>query len=156
MVFCIFGQSTVNAINLWIFWTFLRLSIWMVAFQWDAPCSIWIHGSWVTGFLRFQPCFVHTLSHCQCSRICPKLPKSARRLLTWETLKCHQNLRFLFFSYIAEAIKHVLTVWIFNKTKSCMSFLLSKNNLCMWIWAYPLAENDFFLNVPHSCEYEIL
>jgi hypothetical protein len=30
-----------------------------------------------------------------------------------------------------------------------MSFLLSKNGLCMWISAYPLAENDFFLNVPH-------
>jgi hypothetical protein len=24
-----------------------------------------------------------------------------------------------------------------------------KTNLCMWISAYPLAENDFFLNVPH-------
>ena len=30
-----------------------------------------------------------------------------------------------------------------------MSFLLSKNGLCMWISAYPLAENDFVLNVPH-------
>jgi hypothetical protein len=30
-----------------------------------------------------------------------------------------------------------------------MLFLLSKNGLCMWISAYPLAENDFFLNVPH-------
>jgi hypothetical protein len=29
-----------------------------------------------------------------------------------------------------------------------MSFLLSKNGVCMWISAYPLAENDFFLNVP--------
>jgi hypothetical protein len=30
-----------------------------------------------------------------------------------------------------------------------MSFLLSKNGLCMRISAYPLAENDFFLNVSH-------
>jgi hypothetical protein len=30
-----------------------------------------------------------------------------------------------------------------------MPFLLSKNGLCMWIPAYFLAENDFFLNVPH-------
>jgi hypothetical protein len=29
-----------------------------------------------------------------------------------------------------------------------MSFLLSKNGLCMWISAYLLVENDFFLNVP--------
>jgi hypothetical protein len=30
-----------------------------------------------------------------------------------------------------------------------MFFLLSKNDLCMWISANPLAENYFFLNVPH-------
>jgi hypothetical protein len=30
-----------------------------------------------------------------------------------------------------------------------MSFLLSKNGLCMWISAYPLVENDFFLNTLH-------
>jgi hypothetical protein len=40
-------------------------------------------------------------------------------------------------------------VWIFNTTIFYMSFLLSKNGLCMWISAYPLAENDFFLNIPH-------
>jgi hypothetical protein len=70
----------------------------MVAFQWDAPCSIWIHGSWVRAFLRFQPCFRHALSHCECSKICPKLPKVAQKQLAWGTLKCHQNLRFSYFS----------------------------------------------------------
>jgi hypothetical protein len=29
-----------------------------------------------------------------------------------------------------------------------MLFLLLKNGLCMWISAYPLVENNFFLNVP--------
>jgi hypothetical protein len=28
-------------------------------------------------------------------------------------------------------------------------FYCQKYGLCMWISAYPLAENDFFLNVPH-------
>jgi hypothetical protein len=42
----------------------------------------------------------------------------------------------------------MFTVWIFNTIIFYMSFLLSKNGLCMRISAYPLAENDFFLNVP--------
>jgi hypothetical protein len=44
---------------------------------------------------------------------------------------------------------HVFTVRIFTPRIFFMSFLLSKNGLCMWISAYPLAENYFFLNVPH-------
>jgi hypothetical protein len=31
----------------------------------------------------------------------------------------------------------------------CLFYCQTKNGLCMWILAYPLAENDFFLNVPH-------
>jgi hypothetical protein len=31
------------------------------------------------GFLRFQPCFGQALSHCQCRKFYPKLPKSAQR-----------------------------------------------------------------------------
>jgi hypothetical protein len=38
-------------------------------------------------FLRFQPKLGHAVSHCQCSKICPKLPKD-------ETLKFRQKLRF--------------------------------------------------------------
>jgi hypothetical protein len=65
----------------------------MVAFQWAAPCNIWTHGSWVRAFLRFQPNFGHALSHCQCSKFCPNLPKD-------ETLKFHQKLRFQYFPKI--------------------------------------------------------
>jgi hypothetical protein len=50
----------------------------MIAFQRAAPCSIWIHGWWDSGFIRFQLCFVHALSHCQCNKFCPKQPKSAQ------------------------------------------------------------------------------
>ena len=63
----------------------------MVAFQWDVPCSIWIHGLRVMGFQRFQPIFGQALSHCQCSNFCPKLPKD-------KTLKFHQKSRFYSFS----------------------------------------------------------
>jgi hypothetical protein len=42
----------------------------------------------------------------------------------------------------------MFTVWIFNKIIFYMSFLLSNNGFCMWISAYSLAENDFFLNGP--------
>jgi hypothetical protein len=50
---------------------------------------------------------------------------------------------------VEEALEHVSTVRIFNPRNFHMLFLLSKNGLCMWISAYPLAENVFFLNVPH-------
>jgi hypothetical protein len=43
----------------------------------------------------------------------------------------------------------MFTVWIFNTIIFHMSFLLSKDGLCMWISAYPQAENDLFLNIPH-------
>jgi hypothetical protein len=47
----------------------------MVAFQWDATRNIWTYGSKVMRFLRFQLMLGHAASHCQCSKICPKLPK---------------------------------------------------------------------------------
>jgi hypothetical protein len=50
---------------------------------------------------------------------------------------------------VEEAPMHVLTVWIFNTTILKMSFLLSKNGLCLWISAYLVVELLFFLNVPH-------
>jgi hypothetical protein len=51
--------------------------------------------------------------------------------------------------HVEGALGHVSIVWIFNPRIFHMLFLLSKNGLCMWISAYPLAENDFFFNVPH-------
>jgi hypothetical protein len=65
----------------------------MVAFQWAATHNIWTYGSKVMRFLRFQAKLGHAVSHCQCSKICPKLPKN-------ETLKFHQKSRFQYFSKI--------------------------------------------------------
>jgi hypothetical protein len=48
-------------------------------------------------FLRFQPKLGHAVSHCQCSKICPKLPKTAKicqNLPKDETLKFRQKSRF--------------------------------------------------------------
>jgi hypothetical protein len=42
--------------------------------------------------------FGHAVSHCQWSKIYPKLPKSAHRQLVQKTLKFHQKLRFWFSS----------------------------------------------------------
>jgi hypothetical protein len=44
-------------------------------------------GSKVMSFLRFHVIVGHVVSHCQCSKICPNLPKD-------ETLKFHQKSRF--------------------------------------------------------------
>jgi hypothetical protein len=37
----------------------------------------------------------------------------------------------------------------FSIQKFLICYFYCQNGLCMWISAYPLAENDFFLNVPH-------
>jgi hypothetical protein len=42
-------------------------------------CKVWTYGSKVMRFLRFQAKFGHVVSHYLCSKICPKLPKSAQR-----------------------------------------------------------------------------
>jgi hypothetical protein len=124
----------------------------MVAFQWAVACNIWTHCWKVMGFWRFQPKFGHALSHCECMKICPKLPKFAKicpKMKLWNTTKkrdfnVFQKYKFL---RVEEALKHVSTVRIFNPRINHMLFLLSKNGLCMWISAYPLVENNFFLNV---------
>jgi hypothetical protein len=126
----------------------------MVAFQWAIPCNIWTRGSWVRAFLRFQPCFGHALSHCLCGKFCPKLLKFAQicpKVKLWNSTKNRDFRVFQKYKFVQveEALEHVFAVWIFNPRIFYMSFLLSKNGLCMWISAYPLAENDFFLNVPH-------
>jgi hypothetical protein len=85
---------------------------------------------------------------------CKKLPKSTQRQLAWGTLKCHQNLRFEFFLKIKSSMCRGSTRVYVHRLDvqyniSLYVFFLSKSGLCMWISAYPLAENDFFLNVPH-------
>jgi hypothetical protein len=50
----------------------------LVAFQWDATCKVWTYDSKVMRFLRFHPKFGHTVTHCQCNRICPNLPTIAK------------------------------------------------------------------------------
>jgi hypothetical protein len=116
----------------------------MVAFQWDATRNIRTYGSNVMRFLRFQPKLGHAVSHCQCSKICPKMK-------LWNSAKNRDFSIFIKtkFVRVEEALEHLSTVRIFNPRIFHMLFLLPKNGLCMWISAYPLAENDFFLNVPH-------
>jgi hypothetical protein len=92
-------------------------------------------------------------SHYECRKICPKLPKFVKicpKMKLWNTTKnrdfsIFQKQKFL---RVEEALEHVSTVRIFNPRNFHMLFLLLKNGLCMWISAYPLVENNFFLNVP--------
>jgi hypothetical protein len=82
---------------------------------------------------------------------CPNLSKSAQR---WN-FEIPPKIKILVFFKnkkelrVEEALEHVFIVRIFNPIIFYMLFLLSKNGLCMWISTYPLAKNDFFLNVPH-------
>jgi hypothetical protein len=145
--FCTFGQATINAIIFWFFETFW----WIVAFQWDATRSVWTHGSKIMRFLRFQPKFRHVVSHYQCSKICPNLPKANKLEELWNATKnwdfsVFQKLKNL---CVKEALEHVFTISIFNPRIFHMLFLLSKIGLCMWISAYPLVEIDDFLKVSH-------
>jgi hypothetical protein len=85
---------------------------------------------------------------------CPKLPQFAKicpKMKLWNSTKNRDFSIFLNkkFVRVEEALEHVFTIWIFNPRIFHMLFLLSKNGLCVWISAYPLGENDFFLNVPH-------
>jgi hypothetical protein len=64
--------------------------MWIVAFQWDSTRIVWTYGSKIMRFLRFQPKFGHAVSHCQCSRICPNLPKTAKicpKMKLWNSAK---------------------------------------------------------------------
>ena len=125
----------------------------MVAFQGHVPWSIWIHNWWVRGFLRYQPYFGYALSYYQCTKISPKLSKFAKiypKTMSLWKFEIPPKSDFLIIfkkinSYGREALKHVLIFWIFNTTIFYMSFLLSKNSLRMWILAYLLVKNDFFL-----------
>jgi hypothetical protein len=126
----------------------------MIAFQRAAPSSILIHGWLVRGFLRFQPCFKLALSHCQCCKFYPKLPKFAKicsKTKLWNTTKSQDFSVFWKWKFLSieEALEHVSTVRIFNPRIFHMLFLLSKIGLCMWISAYPLVEIDDFRKVPH-------
>jgi hypothetical protein len=78
------------------------------------------------------------------AKICPKAK-------LWNTTKNRDFRVFQKYKFVCveEALEHVFTVWIFNPRIFYVFFIVKKNGLCMWISAYPLAENDFFLNVPH-------
>jgi hypothetical protein len=97
----------------------------MVAFQRDATRNIWTYGSKVMRFLRFQPKLGHAVSHYQCSKICPKLPKFATKNRDFSIFQKQKFVR------VEEALEHVSTIWIFNPRIFHMLFLLSKKGLCM-------------------------
>jgi hypothetical protein len=109
--------------------------------------GLMVQKLWGLMVLRFQPKLGHAVSHCQYSKIYPKLPKFAK--ICPKTIRMRNFKMPTKFLCVEETLEYVFTVWIFNIIIFHMSFLLSKNGLCMWISAYPLVENDFFLNVPH-------
>jgi hypothetical protein len=84
-------------------------------------------------FLRFQVIFGHAVSHCQCSKFCPKLQKSAHT----RNFEMPPKIKILVFFKnkkilrVEEALEHVSTIWIFNPRIFHMLFLLSKNGPCM-------------------------
>jgi hypothetical protein len=108
-------------------------------------------------FLRFQVIFGHVVSHCQCSKFCPNLPKTAQicqNLPRAETLKFHQKLRFFFFSKIKistcrggiRACFHRLDFQ--SKNFSYAIFIVQKRPLYV-NFSIPPLEIDDFLKVPH-------
>ena len=119
----------------------------MVAFQRAAPCNIWIHGWWDRGFIRFQLCFVHALSHCQCNKFCPKsaqirnfeIPPKIKvsMFLKYKISTCRGGTRTCF---------HCLD---FQSKNFSYTIFIVKNGLCIWISAYPIVEIYYFLKVPH-------
>jgi hypothetical protein len=78
MAFCCFEQPVVVAIILRCTWDLKCRKRPLVAFQWDATPKVWTYNSKVMRFLRFQVKFRHAVNHYQCSKICPKLPKTAQ------------------------------------------------------------------------------
>jgi hypothetical protein len=83
-------------------------------------------------FLRFKPKFGHALSHCQCSKICPKLPKIAQK----QNFEIPPKIEILVFFKkkivrVEDALEHVSTIQIFNPRFFHMLFLLSLIGLCM-------------------------
>ena len=78
--------------------------------------------------------------------------KTAQWQLAWQTLKYEKKFRFWHFKknlLIKDAPKHVSTVWVFDTRISHKPFLLSKNNVSMWISSYSFVQNDIFPKVAH-------
>jgi hypothetical protein len=109
----------------------------MVTFQWNATHKVWTHGSKVMRFLRFQPKLGHAVNHYQCSIICPKFAKIYPKTISLRNFEMPPKIEILVFFQkqlflcIEEALEYMFTVWIFNTIIFYMSFLLSKNGLCM-------------------------
>jgi hypothetical protein len=82
---------------------------------------------------------------------CQNLPKNNFLEELWNTTKSWDFGVFLLKKIICveKAPKHMPTIWIFITRISQMPFLLSKNDLCMWISSYPFVQNDVFFKVPY-------
>jgi hypothetical protein len=92
-------------------------------------------GSWFKsyGVLKISALLWHALSHCQCSKFCPKLPKFAQR----QNFEISPKIEILLFFKnkklvrVEEALEHVSTIRIFSPRIFHMLFLFLKNGLCM-------------------------
>jgi hypothetical protein len=108
-------------------------------------------------FLKFQVIFGHVVSHCQCIKICPKLPKFAQR----QNFEMPPIIKILFFlrnkklMNIEEAPKHVSTIWIFNPRIFHMLFLLLKTAFVFEFQHIPLCKMIFFSRFTKNTELTI-
>jgi hypothetical protein len=98
----------------------------------------------------------HALNHCQCSKICPKLPKFAKicpKIINLRNFEIPPKAEILVFfkknQCIKEAPEHVLIIWIFNRRVSHILFYCQKMAFVCEFQHYFLVQNDAFLKVPH-------
>jgi hypothetical protein len=97
--------------------------------------------------------FGHDVSHCQCSKICPKLPKSSQRQSLQETLKFHHKLRFWFFSRKTSMCRGDTKAWahslVFNLRVFHMCLFNVKKRPLYVNFSTPLCAKWCFFKVPH-------
>jgi hypothetical protein len=103
--------------------------------------------------------FGHAVSHCQCSKICLKLPKSIQIYLetisSWN-FEIPPKIEILVLSKkMTSMCRRGTKAWAhcldFQSKNFPYAFfnVMSKNGLCMWISVYPFVQNDIFLKVPY-------
>jgi hypothetical protein len=157
MEFKDFGHTTTILICNWIFETFLVDGKFKRLSNKPLHARLWhvLHKLWhFIFFLSNEGMLLAATMAAKSTQNCPILPKSTQRQLAWGTLNTTKNWDFNFFSkkktFVcrrgSKACAHSLD---FQYNIFYFPFVLSKNCLCMWISAYFLVENNFFLNIPH-------
>jgi hypothetical protein len=107
--------------------------------------------------VKIQPCFKHAFSHCQCSRFCPNLPKTAKiypKTICLRNFEIPSKIEILAFFKIKSSMCR-------RGTRACayrldfqyknfsFVFFVVKNRPLYATFSIPLVEIDVFLKVPH-------